>query len=147
MPDQPAHENNISECSMTNNEELANERTALADDRTDFAEDRTVMANERTFAGWMRTGLTAVGIGLGFNALFGEMSPNWLPKAIATAFIMLGIYIFYIAQRNGCAVFKRLNAHKAEPMRGMNLRFVSAIMGIASVALIVGIWLMTTPSQ
>lgn len=58
----------------------------LASTRTDLAEDRTVLANERTFAGWMRTGLAAVGIGLGFNALFGKMEPEWLPKLIATGY-------------------------------------------------------------
>ena len=68
----------------------------LASARTDLAEDRTVLANERTFAGWMRTGLAAVGIGLGFNALFGKMAPEWLPKLIATGFIISGVIIFYV---------------------------------------------------
>ncbi|HEY9091841.1 YidH family protein [Parasphingorhabdus sp.] len=147
MSDKTHHEKDESEGSTKDGEELADERTSLADDRTEFAEDRTVMANERTFAGWMRTGLTSVGIGLGFNALFSTMEPNWLPKAIATAFITLGIYIFYEAQKNGCAVFKRLDAHDAEPLQGMNLRLIAAIMGIASFALIIGIWMMTVPSR
>ena len=56
----------------------------LAQERTDMAEDRTVMANERTFAGWFRTGYAAVGIGLGFQALFVQMDPPWVPRAIAT---------------------------------------------------------------
>ena len=43
------------------------EREALAESRTDLAEDRTVLANERTFAGWVRTGLATVGIGLGLD--------------------------------------------------------------------------------
>lgn len=143
MTDTRDHKKVESERSAKDEAELANKRTWLADDRTAFAEDRTLMANERTFAGWMRTGLTAVGIGLGFNALFGTMEPSWFPKAIATAFIVIGIYVFYIAQRNGCAVFRRLDAHDAEPLRGVNLRLVAAIMGIASFALIIGIWLMT----
>jgi putative membrane protein len=58
----------------------------LAKDRTDWAEDRTLMANERTFAGWMRTGLASVGLGLGFNALFGKLEPWWIPRLIATIF-------------------------------------------------------------
>ncbi|MBB3991179.1 DUF202 domain-containing protein [Croceicoccus naphthovorans] len=41
-----------------------------AERKTDLAEDRTLLANERTFAGWVRTGLASVGIGLGFHALF-----------------------------------------------------------------------------
>ena len=46
---------------------LANDRTEYAQDRTEFAEDRTLMANERTFAGWMRTGLAAVGVRAGLQ--------------------------------------------------------------------------------
>lgn len=47
----------------------------LARARTDLAEDRTVLANERTFGSWMRTGFAAIGIGLGFHALFGRIHP------------------------------------------------------------------------
>ncbi|MEL6877207.1 MAG: DUF202 domain-containing protein [Pseudomonadota bacterium] len=126
--------------------ELAEDRTDLAEDRTDWAEDRTVMANERTFAGWMRTGLAAVGIGLGFNALFGKLEPAWLPKLIATVFITIGIFIFWAAQRNGCAVKDRLEAHKAEPIDSMNIRLIAGFMALGSASLAVGIWLMEFPS-
>lgn len=51
----------------------------LSQARTDLAEDRTVLANERTFASWFRTGFAAVGIGLGFQALFLRMEPAWVP--------------------------------------------------------------------
>ncbi|NCP24494.1 MAG: DUF202 domain-containing protein [Erythrobacter sp.] len=114
----------------------------LASARTDLAEDRTVLANERTFAGWMRTGLAAVGIGLGFNALFGKMEPEWLPKLIASGFIISGVIIFYLAERSACKVLQRLNSHSIEPLRRINLRFVAILMGIASLALFGGIWLL-----
>ncbi|MEH6758945.1 MAG: DUF202 domain-containing protein [Parasphingorhabdus sp.] len=136
-----------------NNEDLAEDRTDLADDRTDlaekrtdFAEDRTVMANERTFAGWMRTGLAAVGIGLGFNALFGELQPFWLPRGIATAFILIGVFIFYAAQKNGCAVHERLESHSSEPLPGANLRATAMAMSTASLLLVFGLWLMEVES-
>lgn len=122
--------------------ELAEDRTDMADERTDLAEDRTLMANERTFAGWMRTGLACVGIGLGFNALFGSLTPWWLPRAIATAFIVIGIFIFYAAQKKGCQVYDRLQAHAAEPLGGVHLRSVAAAMAFASAVLIVGLWIM-----
>lgn len=123
------------------------ERTELAEDRTNWAEDRTVMANERTFAGWMRTGLAAVGIGLGFNALFGKLEPAWLPRAIATLFILIGIFIFWTAQRNGCAVQRRLDAHQAEPLKSQNLRLIAAFMAVGSAALAVGIWIMELSAE
>ncbi|WP_417622868.1 YidH family protein [Parasphingorhabdus sp.] len=100
------------------------------------------MANERTFAGWMRTGLAAVGIGLGFNALFGKLEPLWVPKAIATLFMLIGMFIFWVAQRNGCAVQDRLNSHHATPVKPQNMRIISGMMASGAVALIVAIWTM-----
>ncbi len=135
--DNPASSSNLS----SKRTEKAEERTDYAEQRTEWAEDRTLMANERTFAGWMRTGLAAVGIGLGFNALFDELHPAWLPRAIATIFILVGIFIFYQAQRHGCRVFNRLDSHDAQPLEGMNLKLVAGLMGVGSIALIAGIWL------
>lgn len=119
---------------------LAEQRTQWAERRTDWAEDRTIMANERTFAGWMRTGLAAVGIGLGFNALFGKLEPVWIPKALATIFIVVAIAIFHAAQVKATAVARRLECHKAEPMRGLTLRLVAGGLIIASAGLGVAIW-------
>ena len=53
---------------------------------TDLAEDRTLLASERTFAGWVRTSLGCIAIGIGFHALFARMQPPWVPKAIASLF-------------------------------------------------------------
>lgn len=116
------------------------ERTGLAEERTDWAEDRTLMANERTFAGWMRTGLASVGIGLGFNALFGKLDPAWVAKGIATLFILIGIFIFWGAQRNARAVQKRMDSHDAAPIRVSNMKLIAASMAFASVCLAAGIW-------
>lgn len=125
--------------------DLAEDRTDLAEDRTDWAEDRTIMANERTFAGWMRTGLAAAGIGLGFNALFGKLEPAWVAKSIATLFISIGIFIFWAAQRNGCAVQSRMDAHKASPLKTSNLKLIAGAMAFASASLAVGIWTIELP--
>lgn len=120
--------------------DLAEDRTDLAEERTDWAEDRTILANERTFAGWMRTGLASVGIGLGFNALFGKLEPDWLPRAIATIFTLIGIFIFYAAQRSGRRVQDRLTSHDSTPMQGMNLQLIAAIMAFGSLSLAVAMW-------
>ena len=113
----------------------------LAQERTDMAEDRTVMANERTFAGWFRTGYAAVGIGLGFQALFVQMDPPWVPRAIATAFLLVGIYLFISAERRSCAVLARLHAHRAQPVGNSHLRTITFISSAAVVALIAAMWL------
>ena len=117
----------------------------LAQDRTDWAEDRTLMANERTFAGWMRTGLASVGLGLGFHALFGKLEPWWVPRLIATIFIVIGVFIFYQAQKNGCKVQKRMAAHRSEPIDTGNLKLVAALMSLASIMLLMGMWLINLP--
>lgn len=121
---------------------MADEKEQLAEDRTDLAEDRTVLANERTFAGWMRTGFAAVGIALGFNALFGKMEPTWVPQAIATVFLLIGIVIFAAAERRACSVLKRLHAHQVETVRIRNLRLITAATILATGALIAAIWLL-----
>ena len=112
----------------------------LARQRTDFAEDRTVLANERTYAGWMRTAFAAIGVGLGFRALFGHMQPLWLPRAIATLFMLIGIALFVAAERRAAWVVQHLRVHAVETVRVRNMRLVTAAMVVATLALIVAIW-------
>ena len=114
----------------------------LAEERTDFAEDRTVLANERTFASWFRTGFAAVGIGLGFQALFLRMEPAWVPRSIATVFLMLGIILFISAERRACKVQQRLSAHQVQPERNRHLRLFAIGASAAVVALITAMWLL-----
>ncbi len=109
--------------------------------RTDLAEDRTILANERTFAGWMRTALACVAIGVGFHAVFPTMQPEWLPRAIATAFLLLAIAVIISAERRAAAVMERLSAHVIISARSMNLRIFAAAISIGSAVLIAAIWL------
>ena len=114
----------------------------LARMRTDFAEDRTVLANERTFGSWLRTGFGAIGIGLGFHALFGRIHPLWLPRAIATAFLLIAIIIFVAAERRACLVIRRLHTHQVETVKVAVLRLITVVTVAATVALIAAIWLL-----
>lgn len=118
------------------------EREGLAEARTDLAEDRTLLANERTFAGWLRTGMAAVGIGLGFNVLFRMLEPPWVPKAIATTFLVIGIFIFVVAERGACAVKQRLETHEVSTFKRINLKLITGAMVIATGALIAAIWML-----
>lgn len=117
------------------------DRSEEAEQRTEFAEDRTLLANERTFAGWMRTGLAAIGIGVGFHALFQKMEPDWIPRAIATVFMLVGIAIVIAAERRACRVKERLDEHVVESAQSMNLKLFSWAMAAATLALIAAIWL------
>ncbi|MEJ7777076.1 MAG: DUF202 domain-containing protein [Sphingomicrobium sp.] len=59
----------------------------------------------------MSTSLACVAIGIGFNALFQKMQPVWVPRAIATGFLLLAILVIVSAERRASAVIKRLGAH------------------------------------
>ncbi len=113
---------------------------ADAPDRTDLAEDRTLLANERTFAGWLRTGLAAIGIGVGFHALFQAMEPDWLPRALASLLLGVGIMIVIAAERRAALVLSRLDPHVIARARPMNLRIITVAVSLVGAALIVALW-------
>jgi putative membrane protein len=124
----------------------AENKTELAEDRTNLAEDRTVLANERTFAGWMRTGFAAVGVGLGFQALFNKMEPDWVPKGIATAFLLIAILVFWSAERRARSILSRLESHAVETVRSRHLSILSWFIMAAISALIAAMWLLKIKS-
>ncbi len=119
----------------------ADDRDGLAEDRTDLAEDRTMLAHERSFAGWLRTGMAAVGIALGFNALFQSLQPVWLPKAIATSFLILAVFVFVSAEQRARSTTDRLDAHKIKSLRPVRIRLITWGLVVATVALGVAFWL------
>lgn len=111
-------------------------------DRTELAEDRTFLANERTFAGWMRTSLACIAIGLGFHVLFNKVDPSWIPRAIAIAFLLLSVVVIVMAERRAAAVIQRLNTHAIETARRMNLRLFAAMIVAGACAFAMVIWLL-----
>lgn len=118
----------------------AEKRTELASERTDMAEDRTIMANERTFAGWARTGMAAMGIALGFNALFGRLDPAWVPKLIASSFLIIALSIFVSAYLRAKSLFERLDSHAVNRISHRNLLLVTVSMCAGGIALIFCVW-------
>lgn len=116
------------------------DRNELAETRTSLAEDRTILAHERSFAGWVRTGMAAVGIGLGFNALFDALQPAWVPKAIASAFLLIAIFIFVSEERRACGIIARLEAHQIHALRPIKMRLMSSALVAATLALGAAIW-------
>jgi len=120
----------------------SDETPPLARLRTDFSEDRTVLANERTFASWIRTGFAGIGIGLAFNALFTRIEPEWVPKLIASVFLLIAIAIFVAAERRACTVLHRLHAHQVTTIKVTNLRLITVAAVLATLALLAVIWLL-----
>ncbi len=118
------------------------ERNELAEERTDLAKDRTLLANERTFAGWMRTGLAAVAVGLGFSALFREVELDWAIKAIATVFILTGIFVFWAAEQRARKLHRRHDGYEPAAFGARRLRVVAAALTLGSLALIAAMWML-----
>ncbi len=118
------------------------QRTDLAEDRTDWAEDRTLLANERTFAGWMRTGLAAAGLGLGFHAVFKALEPLWLGKTVASIFVAAALVIFIYSYRKAHTVRTRMNCHSVEPVGSLALLGITSILVSATFALGIVVWIL-----
>ena len=121
---------------------LSDQASEAEPSRTDLAEDRTILANERTFAGWMRTALACVAIGVGFQALFQKMEPAWLPRAIATAFLLMAIIVIILAERRASAVMRRLSAHVVVTAEPMNLRLFATVISLGAAILVGAIWVL-----
>lgn len=118
----------------------------LAEERTKFAEDRNIMAMERTFAGWIRTAFAAIGIGVAFRALFGELEPPWLARGIATVFIAAGAFLAISAERRTCHTLKRLKAHQFETPSLPNFRLLAYAVALGAAILIAGLWVLNDGS-
>ena len=110
--------------------------------RDDLAEDRTILANERTFGSWMRTSLGCIAIGFGFRGLSAAMEPAWVPKAIATAFLLLAVLVIVLAERRAAAVTKRLSPHAVLAEKVANLQLFAALVSLGAIALTLAIWLL-----
>ncbi len=115
-------------------------RVTWAEVRTDLAEDRNIMAVERTFAGWMRTALAAIGIGVAFSALFGEFDPPWLARAVASVFIGGGAILAIVAQRRACATLAKLSSHHMRPASLPNFKLLAFGLVLGASILIAGLW-------
>ncbi len=119
---------------------LAEERTEKAEERTDFAEDRTLLANERTFAGWGRTAFASIGLGLGFQALFKSAEPTWVPKCVATLFILLGMLLIFLAARRANRLLQERSGNKVELTSGKIFNIMSTSVVVGGAVLITCIW-------
>lgn len=120
--------------------EEAEERSEMAEKRTSFAEDRTLLANERTFAGWARTSFTSIGLGLGFQALFGKAEPVWVPKCIATLFILLGIFVIWLGEMKANRVLEKHSGNHVKLTKRRTYRILAVSVSLGGIALIASLW-------
>jgi putative membrane protein len=106
----------------------------LAQERTNWAEDRTIMANERTFSSWMGTGLGAIGVAIGLQAVFGTFEPTWAAKGVATLFLIIAVMVFWSARHQAIKTFNRLHENDAEATPTRNYTILASVMTTAAVA-------------
>ena len=113
----------------------------LAEDRTDLAEDRTIMAVERTMASWMGSGMGMIGLGLGLRALFGEFEPSWIPKIMASFFMLMAVVIVHSAKKRMCKAIHRMSPSWVEAPDTRGMEIVAYGISAGAVLVGVGIWL------
>ncbi|WP_281824237.1 DUF202 domain-containing protein [Jannaschia rubra] len=116
------------------------DKTDMAEERTRWSEDRTALSNERTFAGWMRTGMAALAVAIGLRAVFSAAEPTWVPKSIATIFIVAALVIFWTARYNAGKAHDRLSTHEAEAQSARVFTLLTVTFSIGSVATGVVLW-------
>ena len=80
----------------------------LAEERANWAHERTRLAKERTYAAWLRTGMSAVGIGLALVKLLPSIEPRWVLQALGSVFVLAGITIFGMGFSTYHSVMKKL---------------------------------------
>jgi len=116
--------------------------TSGSEQRTDWAEDRTILANERTFAGWMRTGMAAVGVSIGFRAVFSSFEPTWAAKLVATLFLVVAILIFWSARNRAKITLNRLHAKDAKALSGNNFTKLAVAMTAGTIGVTAILWML-----
>lgn len=116
--------------------------SSSAEERTELAQDRTLLASERTFASWMRTGLGFVAVGLGLTALFRELEPLWIAKALSSLFMLIGVVVFWAAERRACQVQQGMPAHAVKPFDGRRIRVIAYSTILVSLSVVALIWML-----
>jgi putative membrane protein len=65
-----------------------------------------------------------------------------VPRAIASVFLGIGIYLFLSAEHRACAVLGRLSTHRVTPIRDHGLKVIAYVSSLAVAALIAAVWLL-----
>jgi len=94
-----------------------------------------VLARERSFAGRVGTGMATLCADGGFHALFGSFSLAWVPKAIATIFLLIAIFVFLSAERRACRILDNLDPHNIAVVKPIRIRLLSWALAATTTAL------------
>jgi putative membrane protein len=114
-----------------------------ADRTTVLAADRNILASERTYAAWVRTGLMALGAGIGARAL--RDVPNWIVLANGTLLIAFSLFCF------GAAVWRHFHPGPPPPLPSVQvmpwpaLLVANVVLSLIAVGALVMLWSMPPP--
>ena len=108
--------------------------------RTEWSEDRTLLASERTFSSWTGTGLGAVGVSIGLNAVFSEIEPDWPIKIVATVFLATALLLYWYAYKQACKTRERLSETDAATQSSQNFATVAALSSVGTIGVGMILW-------
>jgi putative membrane protein len=114
-----------------------------ADRTTVLAADRNILASERTYAAWVRTGLLALGGGIGARAL--KDVPNWIVLVNGTLLIAFSLFCF------GAAVWRHMHPGPPPPPPSVKvmpwpaLVVANTVLSLIGVGALVMLWSMPSP--
>ena len=106
------------------------------DSRTNWAHERTRLAKERTFSSWVRSGLSAIGVGLGLVKLLPDVEPHWMMQLIGILFIGAGTIVFVVGYVTYHNVMRKL---ENEGFRGIPTLFMGVLTSMMLLGAILGI--------
>jgi putative membrane protein len=110
----------------------------IQDGRINWAHERTRLAKERTFAAWLRTGLSAVAVGLGLVKLFPSVEPRWMMQAMGILFVGSGGIVFVMGYKTYYTVIKKL---ESEGFKGIPSALMGGVTAILLLGTIIGLTL------
>ena len=76
------------------------------------------------------------------RALFGSWDPTWMPKVIASAFILGGGWLAVTAHRRACKTLARLSTHEFDPIPTPNFRVMAYGIATGSIVVTIGLWVL-----
>lgn len=113
-------------------------------DQVADATRRTRLASERTYLAWLRTGLTAFGVGIAVGRVVPALIdvPEWPYAAVGIAFVLLGVAVVLFGMRRQMEVRRALDRgeyHEPGDVPVVALAAAASALGFATVALLI-IW-------
>lgn len=84
--------------------------------------------------------MASIAVALGFRALLRSFEPAWVVKLIASAFVLAGAAVIWLAYRRACALASRLGDGQPTSLPISRMGWLSIMLVSAALALGVVLW-------